>query len=58
MENDDQFPDDLLDIDIADIGQPDDVDMAELLDNLVEGILSFSKIFFTVASLSYSLINH
>jgi len=40
MENDDQFPDDLLDIDIADIGEPDDVDMAELLDNLVEGIVS------------------
>jgi len=48
MENNDDFPDDLRDIDITDIGQPEDVDMAELLDNLVEGIV----LNFTVASLS------
>jgi len=42
MENNEDFPDDLRDIDITDIGEPEDVDMAELLDNLVEGIvLSF-----------------
>ena len=40
MEDDDHlFPDDFFDIDFANIGMPDDVDMEQLLDSLEQGML-------------------